>query len=133
MAYLIDSDWVIDHLSNIPTAVDLPTRLAREGIAISIITYMETYQGVLRSPNPVAAEAAPEAFVLAVPVLTIFQAVARRYAQVRETLRAQGRRVNQCALDRIIATTALEHDLIIVTRNQEDYSGISTLQVYQTS
>jgi len=81
MAYLVDSDWVIDHLSNIPTAVDLLTRLARDGIAVSIITYMETYQGILRSPNPVAAEAALEAFVQAVPILTISQAVARRCAQ----------------------------------------------------
>jgi predicted nucleic acid-binding protein len=131
MAYLIDSDWVIDHLSNIPTAVDLLTRLAREGIAVSIITYMEAYQGILRSSNPVAAEAALEAFVHAVPVLTISQAVARRCAQVKETLRAQGRRVNQRALDLLIAATALEHDLMIVTRNREDYSDIPTLQLYQ--
>jgi len=40
-------------------------------------------QGILRSPNPVAAGAALGAFVQAVPVLTISQAVARRWKSLR--------------------------------------------------
>ena len=44
MPYLVDSDWVIDHLANVPEAVQLLDRLAQDGIAISIITYMEAFQ-----------------------------------------------------------------------------------------
>ncbi len=51
MPYLIDTDLVIDHLANITEVNQLLEKLAPEGIAISIITYMEAYQGVVRSPN----------------------------------------------------------------------------------
>ena len=49
MPYLIDSDWVIDFLAQESEALQLIEQLAQEGIAISIVTYMEVYQGVLRS------------------------------------------------------------------------------------
>jgi len=74
---IIDNDWVIDHLANIPKAVSLLDRLAQEGIAISIITYMEAYQGVLRSPNPEEAQSKLRAFATAfllVPNLSFAQA-----------------------------------------------------------
>ena len=41
MPYLIDTDWVIDHLDDHPEARALLERLAPDGIAISIVTYME--------------------------------------------------------------------------------------------
>lgn len=56
MPYLIDTDWVIDLLASVPEAVQLLDRLAQDGIAISIITYMEAYQGVERSPHPEEAQ-----------------------------------------------------------------------------
>jgi predicted nucleic acid-binding protein len=52
MGYLIDSDWVVDHRANEEAANRLLSRLSEEGIAISVITYIEIYQGVLRSPTP---------------------------------------------------------------------------------
>jgi predicted nucleic acid-binding protein len=52
MPYLIDSHLVIDHLANVPKASKLLEHLAEEGIAISIITYLEAFQGVERNPHP---------------------------------------------------------------------------------
>jgi predicted nucleic acid-binding protein len=63
MPYLIDSDWLIDHLAGIPSAIELLDGLAQEGLAISVITYMEVYQGVERSPNPEVARAKLTAFL----------------------------------------------------------------------
>lgn len=132
MAYLIDSDWVIDHLANVPEANELLDELAEDRIAISIITYMEAYQGLLRSPI-VRKEVEPlfNTFAEGVPVIPLSLPVARRCASLRETLRAQKRRVNSRALDLIIAATALEHDLTLVTRNHEDYKDIPGLKLYQ--
>jgi tRNA(fMet)-specific endonuclease VapC len=130
MAYLIDSDWVIDHLSEVEEAVELLSHLVADGIAISIITYMEVYQGILRSPNKEQARAQFEAFLDAVPILPFSLALARRCAQLRQTLKAQGKRVNSRALDLVIAATALEHDLILVTRNTHDYADIADLKLY---
>jgi predicted nucleic acid-binding protein len=62
MPYLIDSDVIIDHLADVLTATKLLEPLASEGIAVSIITYMEAYQGVLSSPQPAKASKKFEVF-----------------------------------------------------------------------
>ena len=133
MPYLVDSDWVIDHLANVPEAIQLLDRLAQDGLAISIITYMEAFQGVERSRDPQEAQTKLEAFLDRVPVLLLTPSVAQRCAHLRETLRKQGRRVNARSLDLIIAATALEYNLTLVTRNTEDYVDILDLKLYQPS
>jgi predicted nucleic acid-binding protein len=47
MPYLVDSNLVIDHLGNVPDASQLIDQLVVEGIVISIVTYMEAFQGVI--------------------------------------------------------------------------------------
>jgi tRNA(fMet)-specific endonuclease VapC len=133
MPYLIDSDWMIDHLANVPEANRLLEQLAEEGIAISVVTYMEAYQGISRSPTPEQAEALFNRFVEGIPVIPFSIAVARRCAGVREALRKQNRRVNSRALDLIIAATALEYELTLVSRNLDDYSDIPDLKVYRSN
>lgn len=129
MPYLIDSDWVIDHLADVATATGLLDALAPSGIAISVITYMEVYQGIRRSPVPDVADAKFQAFVDGVPVLLVSMEVARRCARLREELRLQGRRVRGRALDLLVAATALEHGLTLVTRNLDDYHDIPALHL----
>lgn len=94
---------------------------------------MEIYQGVLRSPNPGEAGSKLRAFVDTVPVLPLSATVAQRCAQLRETLRKQGKRVNARALDLIIAATTLEYDLTVVTRNTEDFVDVPDLKLYRPS
>lgn len=124
MPYLIDSDIVIDHLANVKSATTLLDHLAGDGIAISIITYMEAYQGVLRSPRQVQANMQFEAFLETVPILPFSPACAKRCAQLRETLQKENKRVKARALDLMTAAIALEFGLTIVTRNIEDYDDI---------
>lgn len=133
MPYLIASDWTIDHLADIEEAVELLDELAEDGIAISIITYLEIYQGVARSPNREKAQAQLDAFLAEVPVLPLSLSVARRCAQLRETLRQQDKRVRARALDLIVAATALEYNLTLVTRNTDDYDDIPELKIYSAS
>jgi len=131
MRYLLDSDWLIDHLADNPEATQLLEQLTDQGITVSIISYMEAYQGVERSSDPSEANAKLEALLEAVPILPFSPAVARRCALLRETLRNQRKRVNQRALDLIIAATALEYDLTLVTRNTRDYDDIPDIKLYQ--
>jgi predicted nucleic acid-binding protein len=92
MAYLIDTDIVIDHLEQLPDVTALLERLLAQGVAISIITYMEAYQGVLRSPAHADAELRFAALLDVVPILPFSPAAARRCAALREQLRIDGRR-----------------------------------------
>jgi predicted nucleic acid-binding protein len=133
MAYLIDSDVVIDHLNNDPAARLLLDRLAADGLTISLITYLEVYQGTLASPDPAQAQAKLDAFLAGVPIVPFSAAVARRCARLRTELQRQGKRVRPRALDLLTAATALEHGLTLVTRNLADYEDIPALALYQPS
>jgi predicted nucleic acid-binding protein len=66
-----------------------------------------------------------------VPLLPLSKEVARRCSLLRETLKQQGKRVNQRALDLIIAATAIEYDTTLVTRNIDDYADIPGLKLYR--
>jgi tRNA(fMet)-specific endonuclease VapC len=127
--YLIDTTWVIDHLAGIPEATELLAQLAEEGIAISSITYLEAFQGTERDPEPETAQAKLDRFLDAAPIIPFSPAVARRCARLRETLGKPGKRVRARALDLIIAATALEYDLTLVTRNTKDYADIPGLRL----
>lgn len=132
MRYLIDSDWVIDLLADVPAAVQRVSQLSADGVAVSIITYMEAFQGVEQHPDPEDARAIFDAFFDSLTVLPLSYAIARRCARLRRQLKQRGRRVNSRALDLIIAATALEHDLILVTRNTADHNDIPGLTLYRT-
>jgi predicted nucleic acid-binding protein len=129
MAYLVDSDWLIDYLADLPVANDLLESLFDEGVAVSVISCIEVYEGI-EGGIVRGAQAPFERLLAGSLLLTISQAVSRRCARLRHTLRTQGRRVNQRAMDLLIASTALEHDLTLVTRNLEDYRDIPGLALY---
>lgn len=128
MPHLLDSDIIIDYLTVDPAIVLLVDGLIPGGIAISVIGYMEAYQGALRSVT--RADTLTE-FAASVPILDVTPAIARRCAEVRESLQQQGKRVRPRALDLIVAATALEHGLILVTRNTDDYKDIPGLTLHR--
>ena len=131
MPYLVDLNVVIDHLEGIPSASAVLESLTSKGLAISIITYMEAFQGIERSPDVAQAREKFQAFTDGVLILPLSFAVAERCARLRETLRTQKKRVDSRALDLVIAATALEYDLILVTKNTEDFNDIPDLTFSQ--
>ncbi len=46
MNYLIDTDWVVDYLKGRTPVVDRLKLLALDGLAVSLITYGEIYEGI---------------------------------------------------------------------------------------
>lgn len=133
MPYLVDSDVLIARREGQPGALALLEQLAPQGLAISVITYMEVYQGTLRSPDPEWARASLDTLLAGVPVVPFSLAAARRCATLREDLARQGKRVRTRALDLITAAIALEHGYTLVTRNLEDYEDIPDLAHYDLS
>jgi predicted nucleic acid-binding protein len=131
VAYLIDSDWTIDHLNNVPEAVNLVQGLIPEGVFISAISYLEAFEGTLREANSGGSAANLTAFASIAPVLDIGVSVAERCAELRNQIRLRGRRIESRAFDLLIAATAIEYDLTLVTRNVRDYADIPGLKLYQ--
>jgi hypothetical protein len=46
VTYLVDTDWVVDYLAGVPEARTLIATLLPDGIAVSIVTYVEVYEGM---------------------------------------------------------------------------------------
>jgi predicted nucleic acid-binding protein len=132
MPYLIDTTWLIDHLADKPEPQELLMRLAEDGIAMSIISYLELYQGVVQSPDPEAAQTKLTALVATAPILPFTQDIAETCARIRAELQARGRRIRPRALDLQIAATAIAYGLTLVAQNTDDYADIPGLQLYPT-
>jgi predicted nucleic acid-binding protein len=134
MTYLLDTDVLIDHLEDTPTFGALLTELATDGIAISVISYLEAFEGVdRRGPSMDDAIAKLRALTQGILVIPVTIAIAERCALLRQQLRRSNRSVRTRAFDLVIAATALEHGLLLVTRNLDDYRDIPNLQLYQWS
>ena len=52
MRYLVDFDWLIDALLGVPGAVNLLARLRGDGLAVSIVSYGELFEGAVGGPRP---------------------------------------------------------------------------------
>lgn len=130
MTYLYDSDILIDYLAGDSTTKQIVVPLLPAGGFVSVISYIEVLHGVLAGPDPIAMEAALDGFLDDVPLRSVSPAIARRCARLRNDLARRGRRVRQRGLDLVVAATALEHGLTLVTRNKADYHDIPGLSLY---
>jgi tRNA(fMet)-specific endonuclease VapC len=82
MTYLVDTDWVILGLNGRAEALTLLTDLAPEGLAISLITYAEIYEGIYYGRDPKRHESGFRAFLRNVDVLPPNKQIMKRFAQV---------------------------------------------------
>ena len=131
MKYLVDSDWVADYLKGRPNAVALLDQLFSDGLAISIITFAEVYEGIYYGSDPKDNEEIFLRFLQGVRVPGITRSVARRFAIIRGALRARGELIPQP--DILIAATALSYNLILLTRNIKDFQRIPEITLYQSA
>ena len=130
MRRLLDTDWLIDYLTGDPAARTLVASLLPYGIAISVVTYMEIYEGIEASVSRREDEREFRTALRGITVLPVNRSVARRAATIRFQLRASGHSaVRRRALDILIAATAVVHDLTLATRNVDDYRGIPGLSL----
>ena len=128
MTYLVDSDWVAEYLKGRSPAFDVLPRLAEQGAAISLITYGEIYDGIYSGHNAVAHERDFEKILRFVDVVPLTRTIMKRFARVRGSLRRQGLLIPDP--DLLIAATALQRDLILVTRNIRHFNRVPDLRLY---
>ena len=128
MKYLVDSDYVADFLKGRSAVTDLLNTLFQDGIAISIITFAEVYEGIYYGHNRPHYTHIFQRFLQGVSVLGITRSIARQYARMRGELGRKGQLIDQP--DLFIAATAIEHDLLLVTRNLKDFGRLPDLKLY---
>ena len=128
MTYQIDTDWLADYLASKPAAVSLLTMLEPQGLAISLVTYGEIYEGIYFGRNPAAAEREFKQFLRRAPVLPLNRTIMRDFARLRGDLRRRGQIIMDP--DILIAATALHFDRVLVTRNLRHFNRIPGLKLY---
>lgn len=98
-----------------------------EGLAVSAISVGELYEGVFLSPPPRSSEAERvlTGFLRQVSVLVVNQEIGSVFGRERARLRQAGRPMSD--LDLLIASTALHHDLTLLTSDR-DFERMSNLR-----
>ena len=127
MRYLIDTDWAIDHLHHVSRVVRRLEELAQYGLALSIISVAELYEGILGSADPRRDEQTLASFLSSVEVLTLDESICRIFAQERARLRASGALISD--LDLLIGATAIRHNLTLLTNNRRHFDRLPNLNI----
>ncbi|MEW6001026.1 MAG: type II toxin-antitoxin system VapC family toxin [Nitrospirota bacterium] len=127
MKYLIDTDWIIDHLNGIESVTKKLEKLAPSGICTSIISVAELYEGVYGSRNYEDSLSALETFLEGITVLPIDQDICRIFGRERNKLRKHGNIIGD--FDLLIASICLRHNLTLLTNNKEHFERIDSLKI----
>src|SRR5438128_11331130 len=108
MKYLVDTDWIVAYLKGRQPFSQVLTELAADGLAVSLMTYGEIYEGILFGTNQKVQETGFQRFLRAVNVLPLNRLIMRRFARLRGQLRQTGQLIGDP--DILIAATALQYD-----------------------
>jgi len=129
-SFLIDTDWVIDHFNGIATVTRRLQALRAQGLALSIISVAELWEGVHFSKDPARSEAMLTEFLSGVVILGIDEEICRSFGQLRGSLRSAGKLVGD--FDLLVAASALRHDLTLLTNNRRHFERIEGLRIEST-
>lgn len=128
MKYLIDTDWLIDHLKGIQVVGDKLIEFSQEGLSMSIISLAEVYEGIFGSRNQERHQQALNEFLASdLDVLEVTEDICKVFAQERSKLRKQGLLIGD--FDLLIAATALYHNLTVLTNNRKHFERIENLEI----
>jgi tRNA(fMet)-specific endonuclease VapC len=127
LRFLVDTDWVIEYLRGTPAMVTRLTELQPQGLALSIISLAELYEGVFYSRDPEGDAQDLADFLRGVTVLGIDTDIAQRFGRERGRLRKAGMMIGD--FDLLIGVTAVHHTLTLLTNNRSHFERIGGLQL----
>jgi len=125
--YLLDTDICIAILRGISTAVEHAKAISPDDLAVSAITRYELQMGVLRcAPKRRKLEARKvESFLSLLHELPFTSETAKLAAEVRHRLESCGKGIGP--MDTLIAATAIEGKLTLVTGNLREFIRVEGL------
>jgi tRNA(fMet)-specific endonuclease VapC len=126
--YLVDTDWAIHYLHGNQDIIRTLRRIASEGIALSMISVAELYEGVYYSRTPEDNERALGEFLSGIELIPVTEEIAKRFGKERGRLRAAKRMIGD--FDLLIGTTALVHDLTLLTNNRRHFTHIRGVRLF---
>ncbi len=138
MAFLIDTCVFAEYDKPVPEerVLDWLATLPQEDAYISVITVGEIQKGITRLPSSRKKTSLTRFLDQLIVrfddhVLPLTGKISRRWGSMAAELELKG--LPMPIIDSLIAATALEHDLTLVTRNTRDFqpAGVKTLNVWE--
>lgn len=126
-SFLIDTDWIIDHFNGIARISRRIEEAHKEGLAVSVISLAEVWDGVFLSEKPLEDEEQLRVFLGSVTILGVSPGTAERFGRLRGILRKQGRMIPD--FDLLIAATALQHNLTLLSNNRRHFEQVEGLHL----
>ena len=127
MRYLVDTDWVIHYLNGDHSIRERLDEVRHEGVAVSIVTLAEVYEGVSQSLDAVAEELAFLRFLGGFEVLGLGDGICKLFGFERARLRSAGTLIGD--FDLLIGCTAVVHDLTVLTNNRRHFERIANIEL----
>jgi tRNA(fMet)-specific endonuclease VapC len=125
--YLLDTDICIFWLRGHEPVRHSLAAVGPEATAISVITLAELRYGAECSAQPEVNHRAVDDFINAVVTLDVDGGVAHRFGDFKAQLRRRGMLIED--FDLLIAATACNYRLTLVTNNTDHFSRIPELEV----
>ncbi|MBM0743299.1 type II toxin-antitoxin system VapC family toxin [Phormidium sp. CLA17] len=127
MHYLLDTCVISDFIKGEPGTQTRLKQTSPADIAVSTITVMELRYGLALNPQRAQkVEPTIASFLASVTILPFTTSEAEQAAQIRAILKTQGQPIG--AYDVLIATTALQYHLLMVTANPREFDRVPGLQ-----
>ena len=123
---LLDTDTCIGLLKAVPSVVEKWTA-CNERCAVFLMSFGELCYGAAKSRNPEAERERVWRLVNVLDSVGISRAEMMRFGQIKAELEAAGKRIDDA--DVIIAATAIENDMTLVTGNTKHFDRIDGLRV----
>jgi tRNA(fMet)-specific endonuclease VapC len=127
LRYLVDTDWVIHYLNGHPNIVGRLNSLSDQGLALSVVSLAELYEGVYFSSNPVGNGKTLDDFLRGMTMVGLDEEICKIFGQHRGRLRAMGKTVGD--FDLLIGATGLRYELTILTNNRRHFTLIDGLTI----
>ena len=111
-----------------PRVADFVRKTGKENLFLSVMTVGEICKGIDLLPASQKRAGLQdwlnidERTWFAGRILTVTETIAERWGHLAAAARMQG--VTLAVVDGVIAATAIEHDLTLVTRNVKDFAGL---------
>jgi tRNA(fMet)-specific endonuclease VapC len=119
-AYLLDTGWIVRHLRGQRAYTESIARRVPDGLAVSIISVAELQEGVTLAKDREQAAQSLATFLTTVAILRVEEETCRIFGELSAGLRRKGNHPGD--FDTLIAATALQHRLTVLTTDADDFS-----------
>jgi predicted nucleic acid-binding protein len=131
VSYLVDTDWAIDYLNGQDRTRKRLEEIEESGLAFSIISLAEVYEGIYYSKDPEGNEKALLDFLQDVTLINIDEEISRLFGKERGRLRAAGKMTSD--FDLLVGITARRYGLTLLTNNHRHFENVEGLRIESLS